>query len=84
MSLEARIEVLEEKYSQWDKVLTGLEGTVSLILEEQMNLRKDTLVRFMEVDKSFKGIDRRFEGIDQRFDKIEEVLAIIVDRLPKR
>ena len=90
MSLEARVQVLEDRQAEWDKVLTGIEGTVALILQEQMDFKKQVDKRFEQIDKRFEQIDKRFEQIDKRFeqidkrfDKIEETLILIVNRLPK-
>ncbi|MGI9276032.1 MAG: hypothetical protein ACR2PT_14470 [Endozoicomonas sp.] len=76
MSLEARVQTLEDRQSEWDKILTGIEGTVALILKEQMEFRK-------QAEQRFEQIDKRFEQVEKRFDKIEEILVIVVNRLPK-
>ena len=70
MSLEARVTALEENRVHWDHVLTGVEGTVALILNEQRD--------------KFKEVDRRFKEVDKRFNKIEELLIQIVNNLASK
>ena len=77
MSLEARVTALEENRVHWDHVLTGVEGTVALILNEQRD-------KFKEVDRRFKEVDRRFKEVDKRFNKIEELLIQIVNNLASK
>lgn len=73
MSLEARVTEFEENRVHWDQVLTGIEGTVALILKEQMELKKKA-----------EQHDKRFDQQDERLDKIEELLIQIVNNLASR
>ena len=70
MSLEARVAKLEEHRDHWDQVLTGIEGTVTLILKEQMDLKKEQIEQKKENNK--------------RFNKIEELLIQIVNNLASK
>ncbi|MGI9283395.1 MAG: hypothetical protein ACR2PX_27705 [Endozoicomonas sp.] len=74
MSLEARVEALEENRVHWDKMLTGIEGTVALILKEQMEQKK-------EIDLLKEENNKRFNNIEGRFNKVEELLIQIVNNL---
>ena len=65
MSLEARVKPLEENHVHWDQVLTGVEGTIALILNEQRD--------------KFKKVDQHLKQQDRRLDKIEELLIQIVN-----
>ncbi|MGI9277993.1 MAG: hypothetical protein ACR2PT_24490 [Endozoicomonas sp.] len=51
MSLEARVAKLEENRVHWDQVLTGIEGTVALILNEQMEQKKENNKRFNKIEE---------------------------------
>ena len=73
MSLEARVAELEENRVHWDQVLTGIEGTVALILKEQMELKKDVNLR---LDKQ----DKKLDALNTRFDQLE---LLIRQSLPK-
>ena len=70
MSLEARVKALEESRVHWDQVITGVEGTVALILNEQRG--------------KFKKVDQHLKQQDRRLDKIEELLIQIVNNLASR
>ena len=74
MSLEARVAELEENRVHWDQVLTGVEGTVALILNEQRD-------KFKEVDRRFNVLEREHNN---RFNKIEELLIQIVNNLASK
>jgi uncharacterized coiled-coil protein SlyX len=64
MSLEARVQVLEDRQVEWDKVLTGIEGTVALILKEQIDLKK-------QVNLRLDAQDRKLDALNVRFDQLE-------------
>ena len=51
MSLEARVTALEENRAHWDQVLTGIEGTVALILKEQLEQKKENNKRFNKIEE---------------------------------
>ena len=51
MSLEVRVAKLEENRVHWDQVLTGIEGTVALILKEQMEQKKENNKRFNKIEE---------------------------------
>ena len=70
MSLEARVAELEENRVHWDQVLTGVEGTVALILNEQRD--------------KFKEVDKHLREQDKRLNKIEELLIQIVNNLASK
>ena len=70
MSLEARVAALEENRVHWDQVLTGIEGTVALILKEQVEQKKEIRANQIENNK--------------RFNKIEEPLIQIVNNLASK
>ncbi|UYM15100.1 hypothetical protein [Endozoicomonas euniceicola] len=70
MSLEARVLELEENRVHWDQVLTGIEGTVALILKEQFDLKKELQ-------------DQKREN-NKRFNTIEELLIQIVNNLASK
>ncbi|KEQ18198.1 hypothetical protein [Endozoicomonas numazuensis] len=74
MTLEARVAALEENREHWDKVLTGIEGTVALILKEQMEQKKE--VGLLKKEMGFMQKEN-----NSRFDKIEELLIQIVNNL---
>lgn len=71
MSLEAldiRVTTLEDRMDDWDKVLLGIEGTVTLILKDQMALGK-------KVDSLEQKMDDGFTGINDRIDKLERLIV---------
>ena len=70
MSLEARVTELEENRVHWDQVLTGIEGTVALILKEQMEQKQ----KHEMFEKS----------VNKRFNKVEELLIQIVNNLASK
>ena len=86
MSLEARVRKLEEHRVHWDQVLTGIEGTIALLLKEQIRLNKRQELfeksvndrfdlvsdRFDQVNAHFMKIYDRFEQIDNRLDQIDK------------
>ena len=74
MSLEARVTALEENRVHWDQVLTGVEGTVALILKEQMELKKELKEEIRE---------NQLEN-NKSFNKIEELLIQIVNNLASK
>ena len=57
MSLEARVAELEENRVHWDQVLTGIEGTVALILKEQMEAKKKQEAFEKSIDKRFNQLE---------------------------
>lgn len=74
MSLEARVAELEENRVHWDQALTGVEGTVALILKEQVEQKK-------ELKKEIRENQREN---NKRFNKIEELLIQIVNNLASK
>ncbi|MCW7551166.1 hypothetical protein NX722_00520 [Endozoicomonas gorgoniicola] len=77
MSLEARVLALEENRVHWDQVLTGIEGTVALILKEQFDLKKEIQDQKRELQ------DQKREN-NKRFNTIEELLIQIVNNLASK
>ena len=91
MSLEARVTTLEQDHARWDQVLTGLEGTVALVLNEQRERfrqvegRLDKLERRMDnVEARLDGIETRIDNVEIRLCKIEGLLIQIVGHLTKK
>ena len=64
MSLEARVRVLEDRQAEWDKVLTGIEGTVILILKEQTDLKKQVNLRLDRQDQKLDALNTRFDQLE--------------------
>ena len=78
MSLEARVQALEENQAEWNKVLTGIEGSVALLLKELIDLKKDhevfkieTRNRFDQMAHEFNAVHGKFKGVNERFDQLE-------------
>ncbi|MGI9274561.1 MAG: hypothetical protein ACR2PT_06870 [Endozoicomonas sp.] len=78
MTLEARVQALEENQAEWNKVLTGIEGSVALILKELIDLKKDhevfkieTRNRFDQMTHEFNAAHGKFKGVNERFDQLE-------------
>ncbi|WP_448218763.1 hypothetical protein [Endozoicomonas sp. 2B-B] len=68
--LKDEVHSLQDRIGQYDKLLLGMEGTMSLILEEQMGYKRDLYI--------FK------QDVNKRFDKSEELLITIVNHLAKK
>ena len=81
MSLEAinmldiRVTKLEERMDNWDKVLLGIEGTVTLILRDQMALGKKVNELEQEVKGLVQKVDNGFREINDRIDKLERLIV---------
>ena len=92
MSLEARVRLLEDKQEALDHafrenntILEATHGVVSLILNEQREMRKeqfetgrrldhlkqDMNAHFNRVDARLNQIEAHFEQVDTRFDQLE-------------
>ncbi len=67
MSLESRVTALEENRVHWDQVLTGIEGSVALILKEQINLKKQV-----------EQLDKRVDQFETRFDQLELLIRQLI------
>ena len=64
MSLEARVAELEENRVHCDQVLTGIEGTVALILKEQVELKKEVHNEIADVKSEVKALNTRFDQLE--------------------
>ena len=64
MSLEARVQALEDRQAEWDNVLAGIEGTVALILKEQMDLKKGQAELKKELTDFKEETRRRFDQLE--------------------
>lgn len=51
MSLEARVAEPEENRVHRDQALTGIEGTVALILKEQVEQKQENNKRFNKIEE---------------------------------
>ena len=67
MSLEARVKILEDRQAEWDKALASIEGTVALILMEQIDLKKQVNLIHLRLDKQ----DQKLDALNTRFDQLE-------------
>ncbi|MGI9277992.1 MAG: hypothetical protein ACR2PT_24485 [Endozoicomonas sp.] len=84
MSLEARVAKLEENRVHWDQVLTGIEGTVALILKEQMELKKGQMeLKKEQMELKRELLEQKKEN-NKRYNKIEEILVQIVNNLASK
>ena len=75
MSLEARVQALEENQAEWNKVLTGIEGSVALLLKELIDLKKDHEIFKIETRNRFDQMAHESKEFKKevytRFDQLE-------------
>ena len=64
MGLEQRVETLELRHGEWDKILLGLEGTLALTLKKLMNVERKQEAFELAVEKRFDQMDRRFNQLE--------------------
>ena len=71
MSLETRVESLESKHENLDaavremmKVIGGTHEVVTLILKEQLEMRKEQFEFKREVKAGFKELNSRFDQLE--------------------
>ena len=81
-ALQVRVTQLENRMDDWDKVLLGVEGTVTLILRDQIALGKkvDGLERKVDglerkVDVGFREVGEMREEFNNRIDKLERLIV---------
>ena len=78
MSLENRVQILESKHQSLDaafrdlmKVVAGTHEVVTLILKEQLEVRRELREFKEETRNNFQRIDSNFQRIDNNFEQIE-------------
>jgi hypothetical protein len=76
-SLDARVEILEQKVEGLQKLPARIDAVESQILQ----LRDEMRVEFSAIrdrlgnhDRQFEAIDRRFQAVNERFDSIDHRL----------
>jgi flagellar capping protein FliD len=84
MSLEARVQFLEEKYDALDhgfrennKILEATHGVVSLVLNEQQGMRKE----LFEVKRQVDHLDQKLVHMDQKFTHMDQKFESRFDQL---
>ena len=71
MSSEARVQALDDKQTHRDQILAGMEGTMALVLKEEM----------LELELRFhERLERMNDHHNQRFDKLEILLTSLLSK----
>ena len=83
--LEYRVDRIEQHMENWDKLLHGIETTITVILKDQEVMKSDISVLKQDVNQLALGQIKLMETTSRIENQQSQMMAIllkIIDRLP--
>ena len=71
MDFKALADFYAKHQEEYDRLLSGIEDVVALILKEQREYQGRTEYWFEQIEQKLGEHDRRFDQMDKRFDQLE-------------